>query len=91
MKRGVRDSRGKLSTPLWIPSGKTELVFLSVNTVQGEHRTLIPRLCSFTPDPRPTFAYIATALRDRHPKLAYLHAIEPVSRGMRLPRRNRQK
>ncbi|KAG6370312.1 hypothetical protein JVT61DRAFT_12265 [Boletus reticuloceps] len=25
------------------------------------------------PDPRPTFAYLATALRDKHPKLAYLH------------------
>ncbi|KAG9317000.1 hypothetical protein JVU11DRAFT_1180 [Chiua virens] len=25
------------------------------------------------PDPRPTFAYLTTALRDKHPKLAYLH------------------
>ncbi|KAG6380374.1 hypothetical protein JVT61DRAFT_8487 [Boletus reticuloceps] len=33
------------------------------------------------PDPRPTFAYLATALRDRHPKLAYLHAIEPLVSG----------
>ena len=29
------------------------------------------------PDPRPTFAYLAIALRDRHPKLAYLHVTEP--------------
>ena len=28
-------------------------------------------------DPRPTFAYLATALRDKHPKLAYLHVTEP--------------
>ncbi|KAF8139847.1 NADH:flavin oxidoreductase/NADH oxidase [Boletus edulis] len=30
-----------------------------------------------TPNPRPTFGYLVTALRDRHPKLAYLHVIEP--------------
>ncbi|KAF8417089.1 hypothetical protein L210DRAFT_3636433 [Boletus edulis BED1] len=30
-----------------------------------------------TPNPRPTFGYIVTALRDKHPKLAYLHVIEP--------------
>lgn len=29
------------------------------------------------PDPRPTFAYLVTALRDKHPKLAYLHVTEP--------------
>lgn len=29
------------------------------------------------PDPRPTFAYLATALRDKHPKLAHLHVVEP--------------
>ncbi|KAI9572320.1 hypothetical protein HD554DRAFT_2015787 [Boletus coccyginus] len=29
------------------------------------------------PDPRPTFACLVTALRDKHPKLAYLHVIEP--------------
>ena len=29
------------------------------------------------PDPRPTFAYLTTALRDKHPKLAYLHVTEP--------------
>ena len=33
------------------------------------------------PDPRPTFAYLATALRDKHPKLAYLHVIEPRIAG----------
>lgn len=33
-------------------------------------------------DPRPTFAYLVTALRDKHPKLAYLHAIEPRVDGM---------
>ena len=26
-------------------------------------------------DPRPTFAYLAGALRDKHPKLAYLHTV----------------
>ena len=36
-----------------------------------------------TPDSRPTFAYLATALRDKHPKLAYLHVIE--SRVARVP------
>ena len=29
------------------------------------------------PDPRPTFAYLVTALRDKHPRMAYLHVIEP--------------
>jgi len=29
------------------------------------------------PDPRPTFAYLTIALRDKHPKLAYLHVTEP--------------
>ncbi|KAF8443012.1 hypothetical protein L210DRAFT_3759378 [Boletus edulis BED1] len=33
-------------------------------------------------DPRPTFAYLATALRDKHPKLAYLHAVEPRVSGI---------
>lgn len=33
------------------------------------------------PDPRPTFAYLATALRDNHPKLAYLHVTEPRVAG----------
>lgn len=33
------------------------------------------------PDPQPTFAYLATALRDKHPKLAYLHVIEPRVHG----------
>ena len=33
------------------------------------------------PDPRPMFAYLATALRDKHPKLAYLHVIEPHIAG----------
>ena len=28
------------------------------------------------PEPRPTFAYLATALRDKHPKLAYLPVVE---------------
>ena len=27
-------------------------------------------------DPRPTFAYLAGALRDKHPKLAYLRVVE---------------
>ena len=34
------------------------------------------------PDPRPTFAYLATALRDVHPNLAYLHATEPRVAGI---------
>lgn len=34
-------------------------------------------------NPRPTFAYLATALRDKHPKLAYLHVIEPRIAGGR--------
>jgi len=32
-------------------------------------------------NPRPTFAYLATALRDKHPRLAYLHAVEPRISG----------
>ena len=33
-------------------------------------------------DPRPTFAYLATALRDKHPKLAYFHVTEPRVAGI---------
>ena len=33
------------------------------------------------PDPRPTFAYLVTALRDKHPKMAYLHVPEPRVAG----------
>jgi NADPH2 dehydrogenase len=33
------------------------------------------------PDPRPTFAYLATAVRDKHPRMAYLHVIEPRVSG----------
>jgi len=32
-------------------------------------------------DPRPTFAYLAKALRDKHPRMAYLHVVEPVVRS----------
>jgi len=32
-------------------------------------------------DPRPTFAYLATALRDKHPRMAYFHAVEPRVAG----------
>ncbi|KAG6378329.1 hypothetical protein JVT61DRAFT_14052 [Boletus reticuloceps] len=34
------------------------------------------------PDLIPTFAYLAAALRDKHPKLAYLHATEPRVGGI---------
>ena len=34
------------------------------------------------PDPRSTFAYLATALRDKHPKLAYLHVVESRVAGI---------
>lgn len=33
------------------------------------------------PNPKPTFAYLVTAFRDKHPKLAYLHVIEPRVAG----------
>ena len=33
------------------------------------------------PDPRPTFAYLVTALRDKHPKMAYVHVTEPRVAG----------
>ena len=33
-------------------------------------------------DPRPTFAYLVTALRDKHPKMAYLHVIEARVSGV---------
>ena len=29
------------------------------------------------PDPKPTFGYLATQLRDRYPRFAYLHVVEP--------------
>jgi NADPH2 dehydrogenase len=32
-------------------------------------------------NPRPTFAYLATALRDKHLRMAYLHAVEPRISG----------
>lgn len=28
-------------------------------------------------DPKPTFSYLVSQLRDRHPKLAYIHLVEP--------------
>lgn len=28
-------------------------------------------------DPKPTFAYLVTKIRERHPNLAYIHVIEP--------------
>ena len=34
------------------------------------------------PDPRPTFAYLGTALCDKHPKLAYLHVVESRVSGV---------
>ena len=34
------------------------------------------------PDPRPTFAYLVGALRDKHPKLAYLHVTESRVSGI---------
>ncbi|KIJ07050.1 hypothetical protein PAXINDRAFT_91013 [Paxillus involutus ATCC 200175] len=33
------------------------------------------------PNPRPTFAYLATVLRDKHPNMAYLHVTEPRVAG----------
>ena len=33
-------------------------------------------------DPRPTFAYLATALRNKHPTLAYLHVVESRVTGI---------
>ena len=33
-------------------------------------------------DPRPTFAYLATALCDKHLKLAYLHVVESRVSGV---------
>ena len=33
-------------------------------------------------DLRPTFAYLAGALRDKHPKLAYLHVVESRVSGV---------
>lgn len=55
------------------------------STFQGKAFELVSMLVVLTShgpvdmkmtDPRPTFAYLATALRDKHPKLAYLHAVE---------------
>lgn len=38
------------------------------------------------PDPRPTFAHLATALCDKHSKLAYFHVIEAVDGNLdRIP------
>ncbi|KAJ7760113.1 hypothetical protein DFH07DRAFT_816899 [Mycena maculata] len=33
-------------------------------------------------DPKPTYAYLATALRDRYPDFAYLHVVEPRADGL---------
>ncbi|KAF9238925.1 hypothetical protein BU15DRAFT_88172 [Melanogaster broomeanus] len=33
------------------------------------------------PNPNPTFAYLTTALRDKHPNMAYLHVTEPRLAG----------
>ena len=33
------------------------------------------------PDPRPTFGYLVGALRDKHPRMAYLHVTEPRVSG----------
>jgi NADPH2 dehydrogenase len=61
------------------------------STFQGEVVALMcTLLCSYTcffpdmgmVDPRPTFAYLVTALRDKHPKLAYLHVTEPRVGGI---------
>jgi NADPH2 dehydrogenase len=32
-------------------------------------------------DPRPTYAHLATELRDRYPDFAYLHVVEPRANG----------
>ncbi|KAF9238924.1 hypothetical protein BU15DRAFT_74883 [Melanogaster broomeanus] len=40
----------------------------------------VPRLVAVImrmPNPNPTFAYLTTALRDKHPNMAYLHVTEP--------------
>ena len=32
-------------------------------------------------DPKPTFSYFVSQAKERHPNLAYLHAVEPVVSG----------
>lgn len=59
------------------------------NTFQGTFERRYVLFCPLScfpdmkmPDPRPTFAYLVTALRDKHPKMAYLHVIEPRVTGI---------
>lgn len=67
-----------------MPLVKTEWVFVSVPGVAnkvnyfGGMATLISHLLvdMKMPSPQSTFAYLATALRNKHPKLAYLHVVE---------------
>ena len=58
--------------------GVTALVDL--NTMCSHAHIYFPDMAM--PDPRPTFAYLATALRDKHPRMAYLHVVEPRVSGI---------
>ena len=33
------------------------------------------------PDPKPTFAYLVTQLKERYPSMAHIHVIEPRVHG----------
>ena len=87
MRRAGRDLRGRSSTLSWMPLAQSELVFVLVPGALSKVRSfgvtctlsmLILYGCADMKmsDPRPTFAYLATTLRDKHPKLAYLHVVE---------------
>ncbi|KAF8315600.1 FMN-linked oxidoreductase [Clavulina sp. PMI_390] len=59
----------------------------SVSAAIGEERTAL-RMSPWgrvqgmgMPDPIPTFSYIVSQLRDRHPRLAYISLVEPVIGG----------
>ena len=59
------------------------------STYQGKVFALVCTLSCSSPclldmgmqDPRSTFAYLVSAVRDKHPKLAYLHSTEPRVSG----------
>ena len=59
------------------------------SSFQGDYVALICSLSRSFPcfpdmkmsDPRPTFGYLVGALRDKHPKMAYLHVTEPRVSG----------
>ena len=45
--------------------------------IHSENDYLLDQFLQAMPEPRPTFGYLVSALRDEHPSMAHLHVIEP--------------